>query len=110
MTGTESVLEKKWRKARDKKRAQRLCLQQTARAVSVLIARNTDSQRSFQESLIVQAAFLIRDHNTARECYWCVSLPPQATSVKRDINAATQSYIRESILPQSDAATTSRHA
>ena len=67
MYGTESVIEKKRRKARDKKQAQRLRLQQDARSVSVLRAHYAVSQISRQESLILQSAYVIRDQNMARE-------------------------------------------
>ena len=90
---------------RDKKWAQRLGLQQDARAVSGLRARNTACQHSRRESLLPQAASVIRDCNTARERSLRVSLPPQAASVIRDRNAASQRssqnlYFHKPLLPQ----------
>ena len=110
MFGAESVLEQKQRQARNKKRAQRLSLEQDARAVSVLRARNAASQHSRQESLLPQAASIIRDCNTARERSENVFLPPQAVSIIRVHNTASQRSCRESLLPQAVAATTARHA
>ena len=68
MSGAESVREKKWRNERDKKWSQRLCLQQYAQAVSILRDRNTASQCYHQEYLLTQAEYVIRDFSTARDC------------------------------------------
>ena len=95
---------------RQKKWAQRLRLQQDARAVSVLRARNTASQCSRQESLLPHAAFVIRYHNTARDCSRRISLTPQTTSIIRDRDTASQRSCQESLLTLAAVPTTARHA
>ena len=92
MYGAENVIEKKGWKANDKKRAQRLCLQQDEQYVSILRARNMAGQHSCRESILSHASYILRDINMARQYYQRVYLPPQATPDIRDRNMAGQCY------------------
>ena len=54
-------------KGKRQKKSQCLRLRQDVQPVSILRARNTDSQNYYQYSLLSEADSVIRYHNTARE-------------------------------------------